>query len=293
MKPLPDCAPCILKWIYERTASSASEGQRYELMRTLLGKLSCEFTPSGNLGLICKRTLDAVNEFILASSAHYNELKVKTNQAVDGLLPASRGFIEKGKTPQQRFERACRLASAGNVSPIGAPSGTFKFPEAENITQGRAPLPVVVGDVYGAARDATRILFLPDNAGEIGFDSLLIEELKAMGSKVALVVKEDPFFEDATIRDVAHFGLNKLADDILTTKSVFLTGEGIPALDDAYSQSDLVMAKGVFNFEALNGEVSGKPVIYMLKIKCGPISKRNGVDIGTFLVKLENGRNAL
>lgn len=287
MKPLVECAQCILKWTYERAASSANEKQRYELMMAILGVLSREFTPSGNIGFICNRCLDAVSEFILASSPHYNELKVKTNQTVEKLLPAAREFIKKGERPQDRFERACCLATVGNVSPIGAPSGAFEFPEAENIMTDTGPLPVVIGDVYRAARDATRVLFLPDNAGEIGFDSLLIEELKEMGLIVTLVVKEDPFFEDATIRDAAHFGLDKMAEDILTTRGVFLPGEGMSSLYDAYGESDLVIAKGVFNFEALNDEVSGKPTIYMLKMKCGPISEKNNVDIGNFIVKLE------
>jgi uncharacterized protein with ATP-grasp and redox domains len=41
---------------------------------------------------------------------------------------------------------------------------------------------------------------MADNAGEIGFDSLLIAKLKEMGPKVTLIVKEDPFFEDATMK---------------------------------------------------------------------------------------------
>ncbi|UCH08583.1 MAG: DUF89 family protein [Deltaproteobacteria bacterium] len=288
MKPLVECAPCIVKWIYERTAPSASEEQRYLLMRTILGVLSHEFNASGNVGLICKRTLDAVSEFVFASKAHYNGIKAKTNKAVEELLPASRGFIRKGNKPRERFERACYLASAGNVSPIGAPSGALKFPELNNIITGRDHLPVVIGDIYGAASDAAHVLFLSDNAGEIGFDSLLIGELKAMGLRVTLVVKEDPFFEDATKRDASHFGLDKLADRILTTRGVFLPGESTTTLEDAYRQSDLVIAKGVFNFEALHGEVSGKPIIYMLKMKCGPLSEKNDVDKGSFIVRLEN-----
>jgi uncharacterized protein with ATP-grasp and redox domains len=287
MKPLVECAPCVLKWIYERTAPSASEERRYLLMRTLLGVLSHEFSASGNLGLICNRTLDAVSEFVFASKAYYNGIKAKTNQAVEELLPASREFIRKGETPRERFERACYLASAGNTSPIGAPSGALEFPELNNIITGGDPLPVLMGDVYGAARDATHVLFLSDNAGEIGFDSLLIGELKAMGLGVTLVVKEDPFFEDATKRDASHFGLDKLADRVLTTRGVFLPSESTTTLEDAYRQSDLVIAKGVFNFEALHGEGSGKPIIYMLKMKCGPLSEKNDVDIGSFIVRLE------
>ncbi|UCH00466.1 MAG: DUF89 family protein [Deltaproteobacteria bacterium] len=288
MKPLVECAPCIVKWIYERTAPSASEEQRYLLMRTILGVLSHEFNASGNVGLICKRTLDAVSEFVFASKAHYNGIKAKTNKAVEELLPASRGFIRKGNTPRERFERACYLASAGNVSPIGAPSGALKFPELEEVIMGRGSMPLLIGDVYGAAKKADHVYFLADNAGEIGFDSLLIEELKAMGVKVTIVVKEDPFLEDATIKDACYFGIDKLAEDILTTKCVFIPDETTSLLEEAYRKSDLVIAKGVFNFEALYGEDLEKQVIYMLKIKCGPLSQENNAHIGNFIIKLES-----
>ncbi len=276
-----------MKWTYERTAPSASERQRYELLRALLGVLCREFQPERNLGLIANRTLDVVSEYISASAAFYDEIKKKNNQAAEALLPAAREFIRKGKTDQERFERACCLASAGNVSPIGAPSGAFEFTEVETIIAGRGPLPILIGGVYGAARGRKRVLFLTDNAGEIGFDSLLIEELKAMGSQITLVVKEEPFFEDATMGDAVDFGLDKPADRILTTRGVFLPGMSTAALDEAYRQSDLVIAKGTFNFEALSDEPTGKPTIYMLKLKCDPLSEKNNLAKGIFIVKLE------
>ena len=288
MKPFIECAPCILKWTYERSSSSASEEQRHALMRTIMGVVSHEFLPSRNLGLICKRALDAVNEFVLAAEAHYNEIKMRTNHVAERLLPASREFIGKGKTPAERFRRACCLASAGNVSPISAPTGAFDFPEVENTLEGKGPQYLLIGDVYGAAQRAVHVLFLCDNAGEIGFDSLLIEELKTMGLKVTLVIKEDPFFEDATIRDARYFGLDRLADEILTTKYVFIPSETSPLLEETYKKSDLVISKGVFNFEALYGEDLEKPVIYILKIKCKSLSQENNVDVGDFIVKLKN-----
>jgi damage-control phosphatase, subfamily I len=287
MKPLAECAQCILKWTYERTAPAASEQQRHELMRTLLDVLYREFMPEWNLGQIANRTLEAVNKYIWASAAFYDGIKKKNNQAAEALLPSAGEFIQKGKTNQERFERACYLASAGNVSPISAPSGAFEFSDAENIIAGKGPLPSIIGDVYGTARGRNRVLFLTDNAGEIGFDSLLIKELKAMGSQITLVVKEDPFFEDANVGDAVDFGLDMLADHILATRGVFLPGLSTSALDEAYRQSDLVIAKGTFNFEALGDEPTGKPTIYMLKVKCDPLSKKNEVAKGRFIVKLE------
>ena len=109
-----------------------------------------------------------------------------------------------------------------------------------------------------------------------------------MGLKVTLVVKEDPFFEDATIEDARFFGLDKLTDEILTTKYVFIPSETSPLLEETYKKSDLVISKGVFNFEALYGEDLEKPVIYILKIKCKSLSQENNVDVGDFIVKLKN-----
>ena len=289
MKPLAECAPCILEWTFGRTASSLGENESAELMRTLLGVLYQEFKVNQNLGLIAKRTLDAVNPQILDAAAFYDEIKKNSNHVVKALLPAARRFVQKGETPRERFERACCLASTGNVSPIAAPSGVLEFFDAENLIAGKGPLPTVMGDVYGAVRDKGRVLFLFDNAGEIGFDSLLIEQLKAMGSRITLVLKEEPFFEDATLRDAIYFGLDKLSDRILSVKTLFIPGENTYVLDEAYRESDLVIAKGTFNFESLYGEDPGKPVIYILKSKCGPLSRKSGVDQGIFFVKLENG----
>ncbi len=290
MKPLAACAPCILEWTFGRTASSLDENKSVELMRTLLGVLHDEFKVNQNLGLIAKRLLDAVNPQILDAAVLYDEIKKNTNLVVKALLPAARQFVQTGKTPQERFERACCLASTGNVSPLAAPSGTLEFSDAEGFIVGSGPFPVVTGNVYEAARNKKRVLFLCDNTGEIGFDSLLIEQLKTMGSTVTLVLKEAPFFEDATLQDAVYFGLDNLSDCILSVKTLFIPGEKAPSvLDEAYQESDLVIAKGTFNVESLYGETFGKPVIFILKAKCGPLSKKFGVDQGSFIVRLENG----
>jgi hypothetical protein len=60
-----------------------------------------------------------------------------------------------------------------------------------------------------------------------------------------------------------------------------------PALTNLYQKSDLIISKGTGNYEALKGEVEGKTAIYMLKVKCRPIAMDIGVDIGSFVVKLE------
>ena len=287
MKPEAGCAQCILKWVYERAAASASEEERFQLVRSILTVLSTEFYSAANVGSLCNKVTDSVHQFMFDSAKYYEGLKLKSNRLVDGLLPAARDFVNGGETPGERFERACCLASASNVAPIGAPSDAFEFQEVANIMMGRSPLLIVRGDVYRAAQSAANVLYIADNAGEIGFDSLLIANLKEMGSRVTLVVKEAPYFDDATREDALHFTLDKLVDKILTTRGQLVPGESPSPLADAFRQSDLVIAKGTGNYGALKGETRGKAVIYMLKVKCAPIAAGFGSDMGQFVVALD------
>lgn len=286
MKPFADCALCTLEWIYGRTASSVDEPEKLTLIQTLLDAFHQTFDAGENLGFTARETLDALTPQVVAAARIYDAVKKESNEAVKALLPAARRFIDEGATPKKRFERACCLAATGNVSPLAAPSGGLKFSDAESLMAGRAESPVLMGDVYEAACDKRRILYLFDNAGEIGFDSLLIEQFHAMGAAVTLVLKEAPFFEDATCADARYFGLEDLSERMLSVKTLLIPGRSTPELERALSECDLIVAKGTFNIEATYEENLGKPVIYMLKIKCGPLSKKLGVAEGRFVVAL-------
>ena len=83
----------------------------------------------------------------------------------------------------------------------------------------RAEKDLVIDDIdkaYELANNAKKILYLADNAGEIVFDTLLVEQLKNMGLKVTYVVKSAPVINDATMDDVLFSGMDKIADEILT-----------------------------------------------------------------------------
>jgi len=167
------------------------------------------------------------------------------------------------------------------------PGEAFRFREATNILKGKNPLPTFIGDVFGTTRRATRVLYLTDNAGEVGFDSLLITRLKEMGATINLVVKEDPFFEDATRKDAFFFAMNKFVDNIFTVNGFFIPGRSTSRLSNIFMKSDLVIAKGTGNYEALKDHVHGKAILYMLKVKCHPIARKTGAKIGSFIVKIE------
>ena len=271
----------------ERSAVVTDEEGRLPLTKTLLEILSREFNSEINVGLLSNKLTDASQEYLYQSSTYYQRLKRKNNQLAKKLLGSAKNYIKKGTTAREKFEKACHLASASNVAPMSVPSEAFAFQEVKSILKGRKPFPALMGPLFHQARKASNVLYIADNAGEIGFDSLLMACLKEMGSKIHLVVKEDPFFEDATMEDALFFSIDQLVDHLITVNGFFVPKEIPFALKDLFEKSDLIVSKGTGNYEALKGEVEGKTAIYMLKVKCRPIAAEIRVDMGTFVAKLE------
>jgi len=287
LKPDLECAPCILKWVYERAGILATEKRRFQLVRRICKILPREFDSETNVGSLSNRITGSINEYLSQSASYYGGIKLKSNQLVHKLLPSAKKYIKKGRNPRERFERACRLASTSNIAPMTVPGEVFRFQETTRILRGKNPLPTFLGDVFGAAQRATCVLYLTDNAGEVGFDSLLIAALKEMGATINLVVKEDPFFEDATREDALFFAMDKFVENIFAVKGFFIPGRGASELLEMFRKSDLVIAKGTGNYEALKDRGHGKPILYMLKVKCRPIARKTGAGIGSFIVKIE------
>lgn len=288
MKPDVKCGLCILEWVYGRTISQNRNKDIPPLFKNIAKLLVHETNAASNLGYICNKAVDLSYEFVTPQSPFWDDLKQKTNAYVKTLLPKAQAYIDKAKTPKEKLERAFSLAATGNVAPMGAPSGAFTFPELMAMVEGKGPAPVLKGNVYEAVKHATNVLYVTDNAGEIGFDSLLISMLKEMGLKVTVVVKEPAYFEDATMEDALFYGLDGIADKVVTANKVYVPGKGKTSADRAYRKSDLLIVKGTGNYDALRGETKGKAAIFLLKIKCDPIAKDTGVNEGNFIVKLDN-----
>lgn len=289
MKPEAGCAICIFKWAYERAAVLADKEQRLQFIEGILRTLSHEFNWATNIALIGNRVIDSIYQLVRDSTTkYYEDLKLKNNEAARALLSGARYFVDGGRTEKEKFERACYLATASNVAPIGVLGQAFAFHEVSNIISGQSLLPILVGDVYEAAQKADSTLYITDNSGEVGFDAILIQKLKEIGSSVTLIVKEALFFEDATMDDACFFDLDKLADSISTVRGLFVPSQSSTRLAEVMKQTDLVIAKGTGAYEGVKDDDWRKPTIYMLKVKCKPVAMDTQQNVGSFVVKLVN-----
>ena len=137
-------------------------------------------------------------------------------------------------------------------------------------------------DFDNAVANAQRILYLTDNAGEIVFDRLLIEQLEP--AQVTVAVRGRPIINDATLADARAVGLHELVE-------IIDNGSDAPGtlLDDCsqefkrrFRAADLIIAKGQGNYETLSQE--RRNIYFLFKAKCSVIAEHAGVALGTHVL---------
>ncbi|MEM2967937.1 MAG: ARMT1-like domain-containing protein [Candidatus Bathyarchaeia archaeon] len=277
MKVEAECASCLLARatveVYEATTNPAL---RFRAIQEVIKLLNKEFGPTiipADIGT--KR--DRLIKRLTGNNDPYQHSKKMSNEKALKLLPYARKIVEAGYTQQERFKKACLCAIVGNIMEFDIPGHKFSF---KTLTKSfrEAAKDLVVDDIdkaYDLAKKARSILYLADNAGEIVFDTLLVEQLKNMGLKVTYVVKGGPVINDATLDDVEISGMNKIADNILTTGTDavgLLKKEVAPEFLKVYDEAELVFAKGMGYAETLTEYKLTKPHLLLFRTKCNPVA---------------------
>ncbi len=130
-------------------------------------------------------------------------------------------------------------------------------------------------------KNAKKVIYFLDNAGEIFFDKLLIE-LLSQKVKVYVVVKKKPILNDATYEDAKLASLDKIKNVFLLDNGGDIIGIDLKALPEktkkAWEESDFIVSKGMGNFESLSEYNLNKPIYYLLKAKCLPVAKELNVN---------------
>ena len=217
----------------------------------------------------------------------YREVKERSNAFALALYPALK---ERVRTSADTFATAVRLAIAGNVIDFGCRShlGEDEIHQAVEEALGEALDDAPIADLRRAVEEAQDILYLADNAGEIVFDRLLIEEMPQ--DRLTLVVRGSPVINDATREDAEAAGLGSLVT--LTDNGSDVPGTILdscsPSFRGRFARSDLVIAKGQGNYETLGGKDCN--IFFLLKVKCPVIARDIGCEVGQMVVGHERPR---
>lgn len=116
------------------------------------------------------------------------------------------------------------------------------------------------------------VLFFLDNVGEHILDSVLIDCLVRIGYNVEIVVKGKPVLNDFSIGD---------STDVFQDIKIWNTGSSdvglflsrIPTdLHNRMNQSQLLIIKGMAQFETLSSEILSTSALFLFKAKCNPVA---------------------
>jgi hypothetical protein len=128
--------------------------------------------------------------------------------------------------------------------------------------------------------DVEEVLYLMDNAGEVVLDMILIREIKRLGPRVIAVVKGGPVLNDATMIDAEEVGLSDCADEVRDTGASAIgvnLDRNSEEFKKLFSSAELIVAKGMGNFESLTEFEPSCPTIHIMRTKCNPVAEHVGV----------------
>jgi len=274
------CIPCFVRQTLETARLSTVDPEVHEriVRETLLviADMDMKKVPPVISQQIHRhlRKLTGVDDPYLAAKDRFNRMALE-------MLPEIEARLAKAPDP---FGMATRLAIAGNVIDLGA-KADLKEDDARTAVARSMEEPFH-GDLDAfrrAVESAERILYLGDNAGEIVFDRLLIEQLSPR--PVVFAVRGVPVINDATVHDALQAGLQNLVE-------VIDNGSDAPGtvLADCseefrrrFHDADLIVSKGQGNFETLFGETA--PIFFLFKVKCPVVALHTGLPVGTHVLK--------
>jgi uncharacterized protein with ATP-grasp and redox domains len=277
VKTYPECIPCILRATLGGARLAGASDEEAWAVVAEGARITADWDrtlPPILLGAEIGRLLRTR----VGQTDPYRGEKRAANTAALGHY--ARWKEEVARAPDPLFH-ALRLAAAGNALDLGFYAGVDPHHDVDCALQDFAR------SDYGAFRDALdrsrEVLFLADNAGEIVLDRILIEELVARGKNVTVAVRGGPTLNDATTDDAHAVGLDEVAE-VITTGSD-LPGVSLPASSPQFRtrfrSAELILSKGMGNFEGLSGEQA--PLYFLLQAKCPPVAQETGVEVGRLI----------
>ena len=280
MKTYLDCVPCFLRQTLEvLRATVEDDSVRQEVMSQVLSALADFDLRRSPPVMSCH--IHRLIRRITGCDDPYLEAKRRSNRLALDLYPQLKRQIESSPDP---WETGLRLAIAGNIIDLGFKSEVKRSDVARSIEQSLAqPLPgEAVAGLRRAVAGAGSILYIGDNAGEVVFDRLFIEQMPL--DRITFAVRGRPIINDATLEDARAAGLTELVEVIDDGSDApgTLLEECSPAFAQQYKQADLIIAKGQGNYETLSD--ANKHICYLFKVKCPVVARDAGVGLDQIAV---------
>ena len=281
MRIFLDCIPCFVRQALDSARLATDDEQIHEKVVREVLRLAADLDMSQSPPAIGQQIHRSIRSLV-GQDDPYRRIKNRFNNLALKLYPELRKQIVSSNN---RLETAIRLAIAGNIIDFGVDGSVNESDLNKAISESLTADfdSMQLQSFQDAIEQAEGILYLADNAGEIVFDRLLIEQLPY--EKVTVVVKGMPVINDAMMEDAVVAGLPRIVE-------VIDNGSDGPGtilescshdFRKRFDDADFLIAKGQGNYETLSD--LDKDIFFVLKAKCPVIARHLGCEIGEMILR--------
>lgn len=214
------------------------------------------------------KVADLLHEMYGLEIDRFRQEKLDSNRFVLERMDDIRRRVNGGENP---VLAGLQYAILGNYLDFSALQGNVSYEKLDEMLDGAKNIDVA-GPVFDRfvsdLAKGKKLLYLTDNAGEIGFDRVFAEAIRQAypNLEITFCVRGSVTQNDATREDAAAVGLPFPVIDngnrVAGTQIELLSPEAKQALD----QADVILAKGMGNTETMLG--CGYNVYYAFLVKC-------------------------
>ena len=280
MKIWPECVPCIYNVrAREILSSKLRPGEKIEALRDFTRYYSEQIDENTSTIILATKAFRKVKELI-GDEDPYREFRERSYKVAKKLAETVKRQAER-LIGFEKFNFLVRASIAANMLDPGAPLGVKPEELLDRIKNLRLARDET-DTLYLSLLQSEKVTYLLDNAGETLLDALVLEELYRMGMVIKIVPRGKPYQNDTTYEEAIGLGLDKYGEVVDTGTDVagpirtMMEEEVWRKIVDA----DIIISKGMANFEALTYNPPKTPVFAMLVAKCLPVATAAGIKPG-------------
>lgn len=225
---------------------------------------------------------------IIGTDDPYEQVKAEYNQL---LLDREQECLERIVAAEDPFQLALRYAAAGNLIDFGA-KHSFTRDDVTDLLDRVPEITFSIDDspaLLDLVREARSVMYLGDNCGEIVLDKILVEQIhrEAPDAEVVYGVRGGPIINDVTVVDAEQVGMDRVARVVpsgLAVPTTVLEGS-TEEFRRAFFDADVVISKGMGNFETLGDGCGRGDVFFLLMTKCEMVAEAVGAPLLSLVCK--------
>ncbi len=279
MQLYDECRDCLYNSQLKKVTDLHGECHKLQSFKEGVRAL-CDGAPDSWCAPLLMQAIDGVHRSVFGGSIDYSREKHAFNTSLLRLENVIWQNIVNARYPIMegiKFAMAANYIDYARLDDLNEQAVSQVFAAAARSVVEPQLYNLFISDLS----TAKTLVYLHDNCGEIVLDKLLIRAIKRAYPRINVisVVRGGAIINDVTREDAEEVGLGKYS--YVVDSGAAIPGTYLPqtnALTRSFIQNaDVVISKGLGNFETLFGSLNG--AYYMFMCKCRHIAQRFGKEL--------------